>query len=44
MRYACAPMPWPLQEAQANLIRLSVGIEESADLIADLHQALGQSA
>lgn len=32
------------QEAQANLIRLSVGIEEIADLLADLHQALGQIA
>lgn len=29
------------QEAPANLIRLSVGIEEGEDLIADLHQALG---
>lgn len=29
------------QEAAANLIRLSVGIEEIEDLIADLHQALG---
>ncbi|MFN8495589.1 MAG: cystathionine gamma-synthase [Caldilineaceae bacterium] len=30
------------QEADANLIRLSVGIEEIADLIADLRQALAQ--
>ena len=29
------------QEAPANLIRLSVGIEEGEDLLADLQQALG---
>jgi cystathionine gamma-lyase len=34
---------WPGETAPATLIRMSVGIEPIADLIADIHQALAQS-
>jgi cystathionine gamma-synthase len=36
-----ASMEGPLSQTPANLIRLSVGLENTADLVADLDQALG---
>jgi len=36
-----ASMEGPLSQTPANLIRLSVGLENAADLVADLDQALG---
>jgi len=36
-----ASMEGPLSQTPANLIRLSVGLENVADLAADLNQALG---
>jgi len=36
-----ASMEGPLSQTPANLIRLSVGLENAADLLADLDQALG---
>jgi len=35
-------MEGPLTQTPANLIRLSVGLENVTDLIADLEQALGR--
>jgi cystathionine gamma-synthase len=36
-----ASMEGPLSRTPANLLRLSIGLENAADLIADLDQALG---
>ena len=35
-----ASVEGPLSQSPPNLLRLSVGIEETSDLIADLEQAL----
>jgi cystathionine gamma-synthase len=37
-----ASMEGPLSQTPPNLIRLSVGLEHPADLVADLDQALGR--
>jgi cystathionine gamma-synthase len=37
-------MEGPASKTPWNLLRLSVGLEHAADLIADLRQALGQRA